>query len=93
MNSMTQDMTRLHQEVTAGHWERQRLLQKLTDSREDLRMEVAQLLRQLHLANADMFSQALDARTAFVTDLVGRVHDLRQSFVADLRGARRAWRG
>ncbi|AOJ06471.1 hypothetical protein WS62_27965 [Burkholderia sp. ABCPW 14] len=93
MNSMTQDMTRLHQDVVAGHRERQRLLQKLADSREDLRTEVAQLLRQLHLANADMFSHALDARTAFVTDLVERVRDLRQAFDADLRGARRAWRG
>ncbi|KWZ48163.1 hypothetical protein WS73_06535 [Burkholderia savannae] len=93
MNSLTQDMARLHQEVTAGHRERQRLLQKLADSREDLRTEVAQLLRQLHLANAGMFSQARDARTAFVTDLVERVRDLRCSFDADLRGAHRAWRG
>jgi len=93
MNSMTQDMTRLRREVAAGREARQNLLRNLVDSRDGLRLEVAQTLEQLHLTNADLFSHAHNTRTAFVRDLAEHVRELRQAFNTDLMGARHGWRG
>lgn len=90
---MTYDMTRLRKEITAGHKARQRLRKDLAEYHRHLRRNVADMLAQQRLANADMFSLARGARTAFARGVVKQVGELRMALRAGQLGARRAWRG
>jgi len=86
MGVLTDDMTRLRNEVTAMRSERQALLR-------ELQRNTADLMDGFRKARCKMAEETRAELEKAVKDLQETVGGLRKEFAADIQGARRAWAG
>jgi len=100
MGNLTDDMTRLRNEIVALRGARGTLMQNLTHGATGLAAGVTRMLGEFHQSNARMArkthadcAQFLAGVERTVNGLKKTVAGLQAKFAADLRGGREAWRG
>ena len=100
MGVLTDDMTRLRDEVLASRGARAAIMRDLARGTKNLTKAVGGMLGAFHTSRARMARQTQAECGTFlagietsVNTLRGTVAGLRRQFAADLRGAGKAWRG
>ena len=86
MGLLTNDMTRLRDDIDALHNSRGAFIN-------DLMHNVAEMQSNFRNDHAEMASKTKDDLSTFVTGLKGSVADLLQQVAADIEGAHQAWFG
>jgi len=100
MGVLTEDMTRLRQQVSAWRDARMALRKDLARGLKDLRKSVSRMRSGFRKAQTAMAEQTQTAGGAFVSDVRASVLALQQNvagmrgeFSADIEAARQAWLG
>jgi len=93
MGNLTDDMTRLCEEVGALRSARGALMQDLARGTNELAISVLAMRADFGAAHAAMAKEARENRAAFVSGNRRKVARMRKATAADLAGARRAWTG
>ena len=100
MGVLTEDITRLRDDIVASRGARETLMQDLASETRELARDVSAMLKDFHHSHAQIAQETRAACMACVrtvqTTVKGlrhRVLGLRRSFAADMRGARLAWAG
>jgi hypothetical protein len=88
---MTDDMTRLHDEILTLRKERGALMNDLLKEVKSRKKAVTHLCAHFGHVRAKMSKQAKQARGAFLNNLTRTVSALRKDMAEDLTGARKAW--
>jgi hypothetical protein len=91
MGSLTGDMTRLCDEISALRNERGDLMKDLAKGARDLHHIVSEMQAGFRQSHEEMARETKAERVALLSGLKGMVLGMRREFVADLAGARRAW--
>jgi hypothetical protein len=86
IGNLTNDMMRLCSEITA-------LRDTRAQGRDELRDAVAQKLAEFQNSRKEMANKVRTELDEFVGGIKDAVTELRQQFMVDLAGARRAWCG
>jgi len=86
MGHLTEDMTRLREEIDSNHYARERGVAAI-------RAGVSEMLEGFHTAHAEMARNSQAERMASMSNLKRTVAGLRKGFVADIQGAHQAWLG
>ena len=93
MGQLTNDMTRLVEEIHAGRADRGRLLRDLNHATVQMNLRANEMQRGFHSARADMAQRQQRMLRGFVAGLRATVMGLRKEFADDLSGARKAFFG
>jgi len=100
MGNLTEDIARLCNEIIGLRESRLGFMNTLTRAAKERGQAVAQMQANIRTALGEMAHEGKANRTAFasnvrkaVSGLVQTVADLRQGFVTDVEGARKAWFG
>jgi len=91
MGMLTEDMTRLRNDVLGLRSARQGLIHDLKRETEDRRADVSQMLADFSKALGAVARRTKADRLGFVSDLKRTVTDLLSEVRTDLCGARQAW--
>ena len=93
MGRLTEDMTRLHDEIGGLRNAREVLTKDLEAFADDLREGVSAMRAHLRNAHSEMAQTAKAGREAFTSGLRESIAGLRHEFAADVAGARLAFCG
>jgi hypothetical protein len=90
---MTDDMTRLHDEILGMRKDRGTMMSDLQKETKSRKKAVAHLCSHFGHLRAKMAKQAKQVMVAFLNNLKRSVSALRKDMTDDLAGARKAWAG
>jgi len=90
---LTDDMTRLRNEILAMRKMRGSLMSELQHGAKELKRTVTKLCTHFGHARTTMAKRTKNERMAFLNDLKHSVGGQRRDMRNDLAGARRAWAG
>ena len=93
MGQLTNDMSRLVEEIRAGRAGRGRMLRDLNRATVEMKLAVAGMQAGFHSARADIAQRQQHMLQGFVSGLRATVTGLRKELADDLAGARKAWLG
>ena len=93
MGNLTNDMTRLREEIDKLRSSRGALMHELAQDVRGLKSSVASLLSEFASAHSDMAMNSKKSRVAFVSGIKELVAGMKRDMQNDLAGARNAWRG
>ncbi len=91
MGSLTYDMNKLCDEISALRDARGALMKDLGKGARDLHHIVSEMQAGFRQSHEEMARETKAARVALLSGLKRTVLDMRRGFSADLAGARRAW--
>ena len=90
---LTDDMTRLCEEIVAMRKMRGSMMTELRHGAKGLRHSVTKLCAHFGRVRTTMAKRTKNERVAFLNDLKRSVNGQRRDMRSDLAGARRAWAG
>ena len=93
MGKLTDDVSRLHEEIIALRNARKSLMADLASGASRLSSAVSGLRAEFKNKTGEVCGSARDSRLAFTSGLKNSVNAARQQMNSDLAGARRAWFG
>ena len=93
MGRITEDITRLVDEIQGGHRDRQQMIQDLGRNAAERKREVKGMQAGFHAAHAEMSRRQKNALRDFAKGIEDKVSGLLKGFAGDLAGGRRAWGG
>lgn len=93
MGRITEDITRLVEEIQGGRRDRRQMMQDLRRDAAERKREVKGMQAGFHAAHAEMSRNQGKALRDFATGIENEVCGLLKGFAGDLAGGRRAWGG
>jgi len=93
MGRLTEDMTRLVEEINTERSERGRLVRDIKRSTSEMKHAVSNMTARFHTAHTQMAREQRQSLHTFATTLRNTVGGLRTAFASDLAGARAAFFG